>query len=118
MTTAAKATAPTPGAMVTTAPNCTSATSIEIMKTSIIDQRPIARTKRNSAVRSRSLPAQPACVATSMVTKPTSLSMGTTTLAKNTSAASGYIALASSSSTPPRMVLGAPAPSCTTVSTG
>ena len=88
------------------------------MKTSIIDQRPIARTKRKREVRSRSRPAQPAWVATSMATRPTSLSMGTTTLAKKTSAASGYMPLERSSSTPPRIVLGAPAPSWTTVRTG
>ena len=40
------------------------------------------------------------------------------TLAMKTSAASGHICASISSRTPPRMVLGAPAPSCTTVSTG
>jgi len=44
------------------------------------------------------------------------LNNGTMMLAKNTRAASGYRPEASSSSTPPRMVLGWPAPSCITVS--
>ena len=80
------------------------------MKTSIIDQRPIARTTLKRDVRSRSRPVQPAWVVNSMVIKPINLSMGTTMLAKKTSAASGYMPLEKSSSTPPRIVLGAPAP--------
>ena len=40
MTTAAKEVAPTPGSMVAIEPSFTSATRIEIMKMSIIDQRP------------------------------------------------------------------------------
>lgn len=44
ITTAQKATAPTLGSMLTTAPNCTSATNNVSMKMSIIDQRPIAAT--------------------------------------------------------------------------
>jgi hypothetical protein len=50
--------------------------------------------------------------------RPTSFSIGTAMLAKNTSAASGYIREEISSSTPPMIVLGAPAPSCITVRTG
>ena len=53
-----------------------------------------------------------------MTVRPTSLSIGTAMLAKNTSAASGYMRDEISSRTPPRIVLGAPAPSCITVSTG
>ena len=47
-----------------------------------------------------------------------SFSTGTTTLAQNTRAASGYMPLDSSSTTPPMMVLGAPEPSWITVRTG
>jgi len=47
-----------------------------------------------------------------------SLSIGTATLAKNTSRASGYWRADTNSSTPPRIVLGWPAPSCITVNTG
>ena len=47
-----------------------------------------------------------------------SFSTGTAMLAKNTSTASGYWRAVTSSSTPPRIVLGWPAPSCTTDSTG
>ncbi len=53
-----------------------------------------------------------------MTERPISFSIGTAMLAKNTRAASGYMRDATSSSTPPRIVLGEPAPSCTTVSTG
>ena len=53
-----------------------------------------------------------------MTESPTSFSIGTAMLAKNTSAASGYWPARTSSSTPPRIVLGWPAPSCITVSTG
>ena len=53
-----------------------------------------------------------------MLTRPISLNSGTSTLAKKTSNASGYIFEETSSSTPPMMVLGAPEPSWMTVSTG
>src|SRR4051794_18443119 len=46
ITTPAKATAPSPGSIVTTEPNCTSAISTDSMKMSIIDQRPIVFTSR------------------------------------------------------------------------
>ena len=118
ITTAAKATAPKPGSIVTTEPNCTSATRIDSMKMSIIDQRPIALTMRYSTVRSRSRPRQAGLRGQQHDARPTSFSTGTMMLAKNTSAASGYMPPASSSSTPPRMVLGGPAPSWITVSTG
>ena len=88
------------------------------MNMSIIDQRPIALTILYSTVRSRSRPRQPTCVVTSMTLSPTSFSTGTMMLAKNTSAASGHMPPANSSSAPPRMVLGAPDPSWITVSTG
>jgi hypothetical protein len=88
------------------------------MKMSIIDQRPIHRTAWYSRVRSLSHPARPVCVATSMTVRPTSLSIGKATLAKNTSAASGYMPDDTTSRTPPRIVLGVPSSSCITVSTG
>jgi hypothetical protein len=43
-TTAQKASAPTPGSMVTARPNCTSAPKSDSMKMSTIDQRPIQAT--------------------------------------------------------------------------
>ena len=78
ITTAAKAIAPTPGSIVTIAPNCTSATRIDSMKMSIIDQRPIQSMMRYSTVRSRSRPVAAApCTLISSMVRPTSFSTGT-----------------------------------------
>ena len=119
MTTAQNATAPTPGSMVTIAPKRTSAPEQRFHED--VDHRPAADPAHDVV--------QPGAVAqpdgapgsgwrSASPSSPTSFSIGTAMLAKNTSAASGYMCDASSSSTPPRMVLGAPAPSCITVSTG
>ena len=45
-TTPAKLAIPGPGSIVVKVPNCTSATTIETMKTSMFDQRPMKSTKR------------------------------------------------------------------------
>jgi hypothetical protein len=57
-------------------------------------------------------------VVSSSQISPASFAMGIMMLAKKTSAASGYMPDDSRSSTPPRIVLGAPLPSWITCSTG
>ena len=54
ITTAAKQIAPTPGSIVASVPRFTSATRIEIMKMSTIDQRPTCSMIRYIRLRSRS----------------------------------------------------------------
>ena len=88
------------------------------MNMSIIDQRPIASTTRYSTVLSRSAQGEPRCVEISRISRPINFSTGTATLAKNTNAASGHMPSSSNSLVPPRIVLGSPAPSRTTVNTG
>ena len=112
-----------PGAMLTTAPNCTSAPEERFHED--VDHRPAAD-PGDDVVELRTLLSRrlaPSSVVTSitaisMTASPASLSTGTVTLATNTRSASGYMREAISSTMPSMMVLGCPEPTGITVSTG
>ena len=88
-TTDAKANTPGLAVMLPRPPKCTSATRIETMKTSIIDQRPMKSISRNSRERSTSRVREPRHVHQHIELNPRIFSTGTVMLAKNTSSASG-----------------------------
>ena len=89
-TTPANASAPRSGRTRSSAPNCTSAPSSEIMKTSILDQRPMLSIRRGTGALSQLMRGASPGQGTAAQASPNSLASGTTTLAMNTMTASGH----------------------------
>ena len=117
-TTRANALAPTPAWILAKFPKAITATRMDIMKTSTMDQRPIISIIRYITVRCTGLHLHLYLTDNSKTVSPSILSSGTKIDAMNTIKASGHIPAFIRATTPEAIVSGSPLPKIVTVIIG